>query len=67
MLGPQDDAQEQVVSSGGDFFSGLGSERRKEDSNKPDPSKLLIHKNELNKQLLEGKSVDEYETKGDFC
>lgn len=53
--------------SGGDFFSSLGSEQKRKDPNdKPDPSQLRVYKNELNTQLLEGKSVDEYETKGDI-
>lgn len=48
-----------------DFFSALGTEHKRKDpnDNKPDPSKLQIDRRELNQQLVQGKSLDEYETK----
>ncbi|KAI5454070.1 Pre-mRNA-splicing factor cwf19 [Naganishia albida] len=47
---------------GVDFFGSLGTERKRKDPNegKPDPNKLVISKYELNTQMVEGKSVDEY-------
>jgi len=42
----------------------MGSEHKRKDPNadKPDPSKLVVDKRELNRQLVEGKTLDEYET-----
>ncbi|WWD16329.1 hypothetical protein CI109_100755 [Kwoniella shandongensis] len=54
------------LGGGMDFFSSMGTERKRKDPNegKPDPSKLVVDKRfELNHQLLEGKSIDDYETK----
>lgn len=50
-----------ALGGGVDFFSSLGKEReRKPKEEKPDPEKLKISKRELNSQLVEGKTVDEY-------
>ncbi|KAG8908410.1 hypothetical protein FRB99_006615 [Tulasnella sp. 403] len=44
-----------------DFFSSLGQERQKKPKvEKPDPEKLRVSRLELNVQLKEGKSLDEY-------
>ena len=45
-----------------DFFATFGTERKRKDPNadKPDPTKPQIYKQELNTQLKEGKTVDEY-------
>ncbi|WWC58338.1 uncharacterized protein I303_100878 [Kwoniella dejecticola CBS 10117] len=54
------------LSGGMDFFEGLGTvhERKDPKADMPDPSKLVVDKRfELNTQLLEGKHIDEYETK----
>ncbi|KAK8861747.1 hypothetical protein IAR55_002570 [Kwoniella newhampshirensis] len=54
------------LGGGMDFFSSMGTERKRKDPNegKPDPSKLVVDKRfELNHQLLQGKSIDDYETK----
>ncbi|ODN75216.1 hypothetical protein L202_06413 [Cryptococcus amylolentus CBS 6039] len=54
------------VPQSADFFESMGTEHLRKDSkaDQPDPSKLAVHaKYELNKQLLDGKSVDDYETK----
>lgn len=55
----------QTLSGGVDFFSALGTEHKRKDpmENRPDPSKLVIDRRELNTQLVEGRSVEEYETK----
>jgi hypothetical protein len=55
-----------TLDGGVDFFSALGSEHKRKDPNadKPDPTKLQITKMELNQQLVQGKSLDDYETKG---
>ncbi|PWN52433.1 hypothetical protein IE53DRAFT_340599 [Violaceomyces palustris] len=46
----------------GDFFSRLGKERqRKPKEEKPDPEKLKISSRELNRQLVEGRKLDEYD------
>ena len=60
----EDDTTSRTLSGGVDFFSSLGTEHKRKDPNetKPDPSKLVIDRRELNTQLLEGRSVDEYET-----
>lgn len=49
-----------------DLFSSLGTEHKRKDpeADKPDPSKPQVYRNELNQQLVQGKSLDEYETKG---
>ncbi len=45
------------------YFSSLGKARIKAPRpEKPDPEKLKISSRELNTQLLQGKSVDEYDT-----
>ncbi|KAJ9116583.1 hypothetical protein QFC20_000515 [Naganishia adeliensis] len=51
-----------TLGGGVDFFGSLGTERKRKDpnENKPDPNKLVISKYELNTQLVEGKSVEEY-------
>ena len=56
-----------TLGGGVDFFSALGSEHRRKDPNedKPDPSKLQVTKMELNQQLVQGKALDDYETKGE--
>ncbi|WWC86011.1 uncharacterized protein L201_000882 [Kwoniella dendrophila CBS 6074] len=54
------------ASGGMDFFEGLGTvhERKDPKADLPDPSKLVVDKRfELNTQLLEGKNIDDYETK----
>lgn len=43
-----------------DFFSGMGTARKKQVTDKPDPDKLVVSRFELNQQLKEGKTVDEY-------
>ena len=55
-----------TLDGGVDFFSALGSEHKRKDPNddKPDPSKLQVTKMELNQQLVQGKTLDDYETKG---
>ncbi|WVN88878.1 uncharacterized protein L203_104093 [Cryptococcus depauperatus CBS 7841] len=58
--------QKREDSNGRDFFESLGTEYKSKDpkDDMPDPTNLVIDKRfELNKQLLEGKSVDEYEVK----
>jgi len=52
-----------TLDGGVDFFSSLGTEHKRKDINegKPDPAKPPIDHRELNIQLKEGKSVDEYE------
>ena len=52
-----------ILDGGVDFFSSLGTEHKRKDINegKPDPAKPPIDHRELNHQLVEGKSVDEYE------
>jgi hypothetical protein len=54
-----------TLSGGVDFFSSLGTEHKRKDPNadKPDPSKPPVDRRELNAQLVEGKSLDQYETK----
>ncbi|KAK4685655.1 CWF19-like protein 2, partial [Tremellales sp. Uapishka_1] len=51
-----------ATSGPGDFFSDLGTEHKRKDPNegKPDPTKLQFGKRELNRQLVEGKTLDEY-------
>lgn len=46
-----------------DFFASFGTQHKRKDPNadKPDPSKPQIYKQELNTQLKEGKTVDEYD------
>lgn len=65
------DSKDEEEKEGEDyFFSNLGSaqERKKrkveEDTEKPDPEKLKISKNELNHQLVEGRKIDEYQVPG---
>ncbi|KZV61507.1 hypothetical protein PENSPDRAFT_592720 [Peniophora sp. CONT] len=49
------------LGGGVDFFSSLGTERvKKPPPNMPNPDELKIHSKELNTQLKEGKSIDEY-------
>ncbi|KAN0061688.1 Pre-mRNA-splicing factor cwf19 [Thecaphora frezii] len=44
-----------------DYFASLGTERpKKQQPQRPDPEKLQISSRELNTQLIEGKTVDEY-------
>ncbi|RSH94889.1 hypothetical protein EHS25_004695 [Saitozyma podzolica] len=54
-----------TLSGGVDFFSSLGTEHKRKDPNadKPDPSKPPVDRRELNAQLVEGKTLDQYETK----
>ncbi|KAJ9120826.1 hypothetical protein QFC22_002760 [Naganishia vaughanmartiniae] len=51
-----------TLGGGVDFFGSLGTEHKRKDpnENRPDPNKLVISKYELNTQLMEGKSVEEY-------
>nr|XP_019014591.1 cell cycle control protein cwf19 [Kwoniella pini CBS 10737]OCF53372.1 cell cycle control protein cwf19 [Kwoniella pini CBS 10737] len=59
-------ASNRNLSGGMDFFEGLGTvhERKDPKADLPDPSKLVVDKRfELNTQLLEGKHIDDYETK----
>ncbi|KAI0041990.1 hypothetical protein FA95DRAFT_1500668 [Auriscalpium vulgare] len=52
-----------TLGGGVDFFSSLGTERQKKPPpERPNPDKLHISSKELNSQLMEGKSLDEYET-----
>lgn len=54
-----------ATSTDDDLFSAMGTEHKRKDPNadKPDVSKLQIHWNELNKQLLMGKGLDDNEVK----
>ncbi|ORX35345.1 CwfJ C-terminus 1-domain-containing protein-like protein [Kockovaella imperatae] len=55
---------ESMIPAGdGDFFSSLGTEHKRKGAqdDKPDPGALQIDRRELNLQLKEGKSLDEYE------
>lgn len=56
-------ASNRTTDGGVDFFSSLGTEHKRKDldANKPDPAKAPVDYRELNVQLKEGKSVDEYE------
>ncbi|WVR03641.1 hypothetical protein IAU60_000636 [Kwoniella sp. DSM 27419] len=61
-----DEGSNRNMNGGMDFFSSMGTEHRRKDpkADLPDPSKLAIDKRfELNTQLLEGKHIDDYETK----
>ncbi|TDL23177.1 hypothetical protein BD410DRAFT_721682 [Rickenella mellea] len=50
-----------TMDGGVDFFSGLGTERKKKKKDdRPDPEKPEISSKELNTQLVQGKTVDEY-------
>jgi hypothetical protein len=62
----EEESSGRTLDGGVDFFSALGSEHRRKDINedKPDPSKLQVTKMELNQQLVQGKTLDDYETKG---
>jgi hypothetical protein len=64
----EEESSNRTLNGGVDFFSALGSEHRRKDPNddKPDPSKLQVTKMELNQQLVQGKTLDDYETKGEF-
>lgn len=64
----EDESGGRTLDGGVDFFSALGSEHRRKDpqEDKPDPSKLQVTKMELNQQLVQGKTLDDYETKGMF-
>jgi len=55
--------EDESAEGNGDFFASFGTERKRKDPNadKPDPTKPQIYKQELNTQLKEGKTVDEYE------
>lgn len=61
----EEEVSNPTLSGGVDFFSALGTEHKRKDPNekRPDPSKLVIDRRELNTQLVEGRSVDEYEVK----
>lgn len=63
----ENESSNRTMSGGVDFFSGLGTEHKRKDpqDDKPDPTKLQIHDTELNKQLLQGKNLDDYEVKGE--
>jgi hypothetical protein len=54
-----------TLASGVDFFSDLGTEHKRKDpsENRPDPSKLVIDRRELNTQLVEGRPLEDYEVK----
>lgn len=62
----EEESSGRTLGGGVDFFSALGSEHKRKDPNedKPDPSKLQVTKMELNQQLVQGKTLDDYETKG---
>lgn len=62
----EDESSNRMLGGGVDFFSALGTEHQRKDpkDDKPDPTKLQIHDTELNKQLLQGKNLDDYEVKG---
>lgn len=59
----EDETSNRTLGGGVDFFSALGTEHQRKDpkADLPDPTKLQIYDTELNKQLLEGKNLDEYE------
>ena len=59
----EEETPSRTLSGGVDFFASLGTEHKRKDPNesKPDPSKLVIDRRELNTQLLEGRSVDDYD------
>lgn len=63
----EEEGNNRNLGGGVDFFSGLGTEHLRKDpkADRPDPTKLQLHSTELNKQLLEGKNIDDYETKGE--
>ena len=54
-----------ALPGGPDFFSALGKEHKRKDpmEDRPDPSKLVIDRRELNTQLVEGRPLSEYEVK----
>ena len=58
-----DDASNRTAGGGVDFFASLGTEHKRKDPNadKPDPSKPLVDHRELNTQLKEGRSLDNYD------
>lgn len=58
-----EETSNRTLGGGVDFFSSLGTEHKRKDpdANKPDPAKPGVDYRELNTQLKEGKSVDEYE------
>ena len=60
---PEGEFSDRNVGGGVDFFSSLGIEHKRKDPNegKPDPSKLVIDRRELNTQLVEGKKLEDYE------
>lgn len=59
----EDETSNRTLGGGVDFFSALGTEHQRKDpkADLPDPTKLQIYDTELNKQLLQGKKLDEYE------
>lgn len=64
----EDETSNRTLGGGVDFFSALGTEHQRKDpkADLPDPTKLQIYDTELNKQLLQGKNLEEYEVKGEF-
>ncbi|KAL1411883.1 Pre-mRNA-splicing factor cwf19 [Vanrija albida] len=60
----EDEAAPSRSAGGDDFFGSLGTTHKRKDPNdkKPDPANVVHSKYELNTQLLEGKTVDEYKT-----
>ena len=62
----EDESSNRTLGGGVDFFSALGTEHQRKDpkADLPDPTKLQIYDTELNKQLLQGKNLEEYEVKG---
>ncbi|KAG8930708.1 hypothetical protein FRC02_003763 [Tulasnella sp. 418] len=57
------EGDKRTLGGGVDFFSSLGTERKKKPKeDKPDPEKLHVSHLELNTQLKEGKHLDEYST-----
>ncbi|KAG8862405.1 hypothetical protein FRB96_001475 [Tulasnella sp. 330] len=54
-------ADKRTLGGGVDFFSSLGTERNKKPrDNKPDPTNPPVSRMELNTQLVEGKTLDQY-------
>ncbi|KAG9010213.1 hypothetical protein FRB94_010912 [Tulasnella sp. JGI-2019a] len=55
------DTDKRTLGGGVDFFSSLGTERKKKGrEDKPDPMNMPVSRMELNTQLREGKSLDQY-------
>ncbi|TXT07480.1 hypothetical protein VHUM_03200 [Vanrija humicola] len=58
----EDDAVPSGSAGGDDFFGSFGTTHKRKDPNENKPDPVVHSKYELNTQLLEGKTVDEYKT-----